>query len=1168
VEDFQQIPWGVVLPLLVSFLGGIFGCVLLLMKFPAARHLGKLLLGYAFLIIPIYSSEFPINEWQIAILVAVFLFLYARAFFTQKNRISYVHLIPVIVSVALLITSVLIDRIVASVIIVVYGVLLLRLLNQEANQRGIQWFSNPGSRLTWFRNFITINSIGLLFLLSGLTSLYLLSGYVLVILVFVVYQAFKESEFLTPIPIGNKYQKSTLTPQIKAAVLDKIEGVMAAEFYLRDDASLTNLAKELGVTIHHLSQVLNESLKISFQDLIARYRIRRACKILRDEEYEQVKIESVAAMVGYNSKSAFNTAFKRRTGLTPSEYRDKKEVLIYGEERLSERKGPLNKDRRFSLNHVFNLKIKSGMIQHFFKIFGRNVKRNGLFSFLNVLGLTVGFTCSILIYLFLEEELSYDQSIPDSERIYRVAWNSDNPQTRTPHPMAQAMVKDFPEVEEAVSISPWYGPGLSKDLVRVKNPKTNVVFGETDFFFADSTFFDVFQLSILEGDEEALSTPFSLVITQDMATKYFGDSSAIGRELLINDMPIAVTTVVEPMPKNAHFHFNAIMPYVTLKQINPNDSWLTWADYGHFNYLKLKPGANAEKLESKIPDWIPTYLAWWNERREEFEATGTGFILQSIQSIHLHSHLRWELENNGNILYVYILAGTLAFLLLIVTINYINLTTAKSIERAKEVGVRKTLGAVSRNLTAQFYLESFLFCLVAFLLSYILAYLLMDSFNYLSGKRFDVSKLVEFGFISKAILFCIVIALLAGFYPAITISSFQPTEVLKGKLTTNGKGVRLRSALVIFQFTISAILISGSLIIYQQIDFMKEKDLGFDQDAIISLSIPASIEMGGIDLNKVRNLQEQIEAIKGVHLTSLVSNVPGGQFNQHAYYAPMDPNNRVDASEWMVDYGFEKVLNLEVVDGRAFDRTYSSDSVAGFMINKVTAQLLNLENPVGEKLIWVGNDEEFEGTIVGVVNDFHYRSLHESIQPLVIALQPLGAAEILVKMEGEEFSQIINSIKPLYEQMGSELPFEYHFLDDELAALYEQEERTLSIFSIFSMVALVLASLGLLGMAIATLNQRIKEVGMRKILGATSGQIMGMILGQFVRLVIVAIIIGLPLSYVLMEGWIAEFSYQAPVGIMPFISAVAILLLVAIISVISAVAKITYANPVEALRYE
>lgn len=1173
MDQWMNFPWLEslsVMTLSTLMVGALSGAALLLSKSPAGRWLGFLIVSDLLLLV-VKTSLAPFLPVGLALTIAV-LFLYLRAFFYQRNRTPLYHYL-VLISTGLLILlfqdSLFISWMTSVLVLVGYVFLIIKLLIRESQTRGFSYFLNAGPRISWLRNFVILKVI---FLVS---FLFPLEGYIyhllfLILLFQILYQLIGESAFLSPIPLGNKYKKSTLTPEIKSSIIGKLDEIMRDQyFYRRDDASLTSLAELLGVTNHHLSQVLNDSLKISFQDLIARFRVREACQLLKDEANDQVKIENIATQVGYNSKSAFNTAFKRRTGQTPSEYRDAKGVLIYGEERLSERKEPLIKNRRFSLNHVFKLKMNSDMIQHFFKIFSRNVKRNGLFSFLNVLGLTVGFTCSILIYFYVQDELSYDQELPDSDRIYRIAWISDNPQTRTPHPMAQAMVSDFPEVEEAVSLSPWYGPGLSRDKIRVKNVKTNVIFEEPDFYFADSTLFDVFKLKVLEGDKDALKKPFSLVITEPMAKKYFGDSSAIGQELSMNDMALAVSAVVEPMPEHSHFHFNGIIPYVTLKQINPTSNWMTWADFGHFNYIRLKEGASHEELEAKIPEWTLGYIDVNEAMREIVLAREERFELQPITSIHLNSHLRWELENNGNILYVYILLVVLGFLILIAAINYTNLTTAKSIERAKEIGVRKTLGAISKNLSGQFYLESVLFSLFALCLSIAIAVLLLDGFNSISGKQFQVADLFNVSFLTKALVLGIGVGVLAGFYPALALSSFKPTEVLKGKLTTSVKGVRLRSALVILQFTISAILISGSLIIFNQLQYMKGKDLGFDQDAVISLNVPISVAKGNVDLDALRTTQNQLEAINGVRTTALSSSIPGGQFNQHPYFLRDNPEQRVDASELMVDYGIEKVLGFEVVQGRIFDRSFAKDSVGGVIINETFAKQLQIENPVGMTLVQDASGREYEMRIIGVIKDFHFQSLHQEIQPLMMAVQPLGAGHMLVKLSGQQFSETITKIEEIYNaNIESELPFEYHFLDQELASLYEQEERTLSIFSIFSMVALILASLGLLGMAIAILNQRIKEVGMRKILGATSGQIMRMILGQFVRLVVVAIIIGLPLSYLLMEGWIAEFSYRAPVGIMPFIGAIMILLLVAVISVISAVTKITYSNPVEALRYE
>lgn len=1150
-------------------IGTMTGVGLLLNKRPTGRWLGFLIISYLILLVTVTGG---FANYTIAAFaqLSIAIYVYLRSFFYQKNRISPIHFIVLLFGWLLpFVLDESIGQFIIGAVATAYAILCIRLLLSESQARGFSYLLNPGSRIVWLRNFVGFQTITLIAFLFPLEE-WVYSMLIVWLITYILHQLFQESSFLSPIPIGNKYKKSTLAPGIKAAMVEKLEDIMLVQkFYRNDDASLTKLADKLGVTNHHLSQVLNDSLKISFQDLIARYRIREACQLLRDESNEQVKIENIATQVGYNSKSAFNTAFKRRTGQTPSEYRDSKDVLIYGEERLSERKEPQNAASRFDLNHVFNLKIRSGMIQHFFKIFSRNVKRNGLFSFLNVLGLTVGFTCSILIYLFIQDELSYDKSLPNADRMYRIAWMSDNPQTRTPHPMAQTMVSDLPEVEEAVSISPWYGPGLSRDKIRVKNIRTNVVFEEPDFFFADSTFFDIFQLKVLEGDPEALSKPFSLVITEPMARKYFGDSTAVGQELSLNDMELAVSAVVEPMPEHAHFHFNALIPYVTLKQINPTSNWMKWADFGHFNYIRLKEGANADEVEAKIPGWVVNYLDWDQSAKDRLMESEGGFKLQAVTDIHLHSHVRWELEDNGNILYIYILGAILAFILLIAAINYINLTTAKSIERAKEVGVRKTLGAITRNLSGQFYLESILFSMAALLVSFGLAALLLNGFNNISGKHFEAAQLLEWSFLSKSLLIGLGIGVLAGFYPAIALSSFKPTEVLKGKLTTTSKGVRLRSALVILQFSISAILISGSFIIFNQIRFMKDMDLGFDQEAVISLNVPISIAKGNIDLEALRTTQHLLKQINGVRSTTMTSSVPGGQFNQHPYFLRDIPEERVDVSELMVDYGVDEVLGLEMVEGRMFDKSYASDSVYGVIINETFAKQLNAYNLLGMTLVQDASGREYESTIVGIIKDFHFQSLHQEIQPLMMSLQPLGAGNMLVKLDGQNFGETIKKIEEVYmANIETELPFEYNFLDQDLEELYHQEEQTLSIFSIFSLIALILASLGLLGMAIAILNQRIKEVGMRKILGATTGQIMLMVLGQFARLVVIALIIGLPLSYLLMEAWITEFSYRAPVGIVPFIGAIFVLLVVATLSVVSAVSKIAFANPVDTLRYE
>ncbi|MEQ8582999.1 MAG: FtsX-like permease family protein [Marinoscillum sp.] len=1180
MKEWMDWPWPQML-LACTVVHGVMAALLLLFnKFPASQFLARLLIFLLIFLVSRLATSYLFLDQLALASVAISLFLYTRSFFTQKTRYNNKHLLTLMIPAFFSLLSGLeinfeytrvLQDVSLIIIVVIYLIATLRTAQSEGNQRGIYWFQNPGSRLVWFRNFLIFSVILIATWLTTIksVSVWEISLGVLTFCYFIYFQIFRESTFLSPIPLGNKYQKSTLTPGQKAAILERLDDLlMKDKFYLQSTISLSQLADQLHTNTHHLSQVINETKNTSFQELISLYRVREAKLLLKSPDQQQTKIENIAAMVGYNSKSAFNTAFKKYTGLTPSEFKEAKGVRSYREERLPGQKRPFYRYLDVSSYHVLP-NLKTNMVSNFLKIFYRRMVRNKVFSAINLFGLTVGFSCSILIYLFIADQLSYDKELKDSERIYRIAWLNENPQTRTPHPMAQGMARDLPEVEAATSLSPWNGVGQINETVKVENVEQEILFQEPDFFFVDSTFLDVFSLEVLAGDKDALRKPWSLVITDKMAKKYFGDEDPIGRELNVNDMPVEIAAVIEGMPEKSHFHIQGLVSYVTIKSINPNNPWFTWDDFGHFNYIKIKPGVDHQLLESKIPNWVLPYLNWPQSWKEALMEGNPRFDLQPIQDIHLTSHLRWELENNSNILYVYILTGTLIFLLLIVCINYINLTTAKSLERAREVGIKKTLGAFSENLTFQFYLESLLFCLMAWVLSLCLAVLCLDTFNYLSGQAFELSDIFNTSFLLKSVGLCLILALLAGFYPAFMLSSFHPIQVLKGKFYSSFQGRQVRNGLVVFQFCISSILIISSLIIVKQINFMKTTSLGFDHEAVISIRIHPSVEIGGIDLRQVETLKEQFGSIPGVSTTGTLSNLPGGQFNQNPIYLEESPENRVDASELYVDYSTAESLGLKMAMGRYFDPSYAADSAGtSFLINESAMSALRLENPIGKNLAWDSDPVAQKGIIVGVIKDFHYKSLHESIQPLIIQLNPGYASHLLVKMDGRNFQQTLESIQKTYEQIESELPFSYRFLDEQLANLYLAEERTLSVFSIFAGLALFLACLGLLGLALALLNQKAKEVSIRKIMGATPNHILGMVFSQFARLLGLALLLGLPLGYFLMQRWIGEFSYQVALGMTPFLLASGLLLLVALGSVSLVVLKISRANPADNLRYE
>jgi len=1157
----------------------LLATLLLFRKFPVSRALGLLVLSGLLALAPAFVTPeiHPQVQLVFVLTYVALLHRYAISFFSNTTP-TLLPLLPVPLvgmllfflpgSLSFAASHVLVPLVLAGHLIIIW-----RHIARESGTRGMSLWLTPGARLKWFRNFFFANAViifpWLLASLQVLPAAIIPLGMVL-ICSYIIFQAFQESDFLSPIPLGNKYQKSTLTAAQKASILDKLDVLIREEkFYLDTDITLSGLAGKLQTTTHHLSQVLNESRRESFQELLTYYRIREARQLLKDPEHQNTKIEHIATLAGYNSKSAFNTAFKKLTGLTPNEFKTTKGVLTDRDEHLSDREETYSNANVIDSGHRFTSNAFSMVVVHFFKVFLRQSQRNLSFSLINLLGLTVGFCCALVIYLIIHQHSGYDTTLPGSSQVYRIGWFNENPQTKTPHPMAQALVNDFPEVEAATSLTPFDRSGLNGQTVRVENPDKGMLFPELGFFFVDSTFLDVFQLKVIHGDSEALKKPFNLVISASLADKYFGEQNPIGQELIVDDWPIEIAAVIEDMPDKSHFHFSGLISYVTTKTINPGSELYSWKDFGHFNYLKLADGAEPRVVEAKIPKWAISYLSWGPTNNERLLNGETAFRLQPVNDIHLHSHLKWELEDNGNILYIYILAGAMAFILLIACVNYINLTTARSVERSREIGIRKTLGAVSSSLGFHFYLESLIFCVTSFLLACLLSALLLPLFRQLIRLPLDAHVLLQPHTLWKAGLVVLAISLLAGLYPALALSHFRPAEVLKGKMPASLHGKQLRNGLVVFQFFVSSILIVASLIILKQLHFMKTKELGFDQEAVISLRVYESVEVGGIDVEKVRVLESALLNIPGVKATSALSHLPGGRYDQATAFATNHPAETIDAAIFATDYEGLEVLNIPIIDGRTFTREFAGDSLGtNFIINQQLARKLKLKAPVGEPISWTQDGRRYEGTIIGVAKDFHFESLHKPIEPLLINLDVYGINQLVVKMEGNQFQKTLTDIQKVYQEVHPGLPFEYRFLDEQIEAQYNSEVRTLNIFSAFTVIALMLACVGLFGLAVALLHQQIKEVGIRKILGAYSTDIFSMFLGRFVKLIALALLLGLPTGYWLMQYWISEFSYQTAVGIFPFVMATLALMIVAVLSVAMIIVKIANVNPAEILRHE
>ncbi len=800
------------------------------------------------------------------------------------------------------------------------------------------------------------------------------------------------------------------------------------------------------------------------------------------------------------------------------------------------------------------------MFKNYLTIALRNLTRNKLHTTINVAGLTLGIACVFLITIYINYELGYDRHDDQYENLYRITWENENPQTRTPHPMAQALVADFPEIESAVSLSPLWAAGLTREIFSIRNLEKNLKFDESNILAVDTTFFDVFSFPIIRGDgRKALKNVNGILLSESMAMKYFGHDDPIGKHLAINSdsMLLEVMAVFKDVPSQSHFHFDFLVSYVREKALDPGNNYYTWADFGHFNYLRLRPGANAKELEGKLMPWIGKYLDLSEEDLRKATASNFGFRLQPITDIHLKSHLRWELEPNGNSEYVYIMAAAAVLTLLIACINFMNLMTAKSTERAKEIGIRKTLGAMRKQLAIQFLSESMLLVLISLAFSVLIVEVSLPIFNTLSGQLFKINYKEA---IPILLLLGITIGLGAGIYPSLFLSAIKPQSILKGKFQATGKGSRLRSTLIVFQFSISMALISGSAIIFSQLNFIQNKNLGFDKEEV--LIIPLKDES---IMSRMQTLKTELLRIEGVTAVSASSNLPGGQFNQNPVYSIEHPEHAINFSEALVDYDLIKTLNFEMQDGRFFLPDNRADSTATFVINETGANQLNIS--VGKEIRWDIGDTIITGRVIGVMKDFHFQSLHEPVRPLLFIVYP-AYNHLVIKLHTQDFENKLAQIEKVYHEFDDSFEFQFSFFDNRLNQQYKAEHNTGIIFGTFAFIAIAIACFGLFGMAMLSFSQRIKEVSIRKVLGASISGLIILLLSDFTKLIIVAIFLATPLAWWMMDHWLDNFIYQ--VGIHPsvfLVSGIA-LILISWVTLSYFTFKTSRINPAETLKSE
>lgn len=810
------------------------------------------------------------------------------------------------------------------------------------------------------------------------------------------------------------------------------------------------------------------------------------------------------------------------------------------------------------------------MLKNYINIAFRNLMKYKLYSSLNILGLSVGLSCFMIIFLFVKEELSYDQFHKDANQIYRVDFNAtlngvDHIIAQVGAPFAQAMKNDYPEVLDAVRIrksGTWF--------MKVKD--TQKVFKEENVLMADSNFFEFFTVRLIQGDPKTvLKRPKTIALDQTTAKKYFGTENPIGKVLVLdNSRDYEVTGVYEDLPRNSHFNQNMLLSMSSFGWAN-NKNWLST----NFNtYLKLEKNYNAKSLEAKFPQFTERYIGplieeYFGMTLDEFGETGNGvtFPLTAITDIHLHSNKENEIQANGDFKYVIIFSAVAIFILILACINFMNLTTARSAGRAKEVGLRKVMGAIKNQLVYQFISEALVVSFIALIFSFVLCSLCIPLFNNLTDKELLFSQLIDINYLLfiLSVVFCV--GLFSGSYPAFYLSKFQPAEVLKGRVRLGMKSGMLRSVLVIFQFSISIIMMIGTAVVFDQLSYIQNKKLGFDKEQVLM------VEDAWILRDKAESFKNEVRGNTDIVNATLTSFVPvGTNENSNLYFN--SPTAESDQSfvvnQGTVDYDFINTMGINMSMGRFFSKEFGTDSSA-VIINKVAAKMFGYKEPIGDKIYTHGGSDEnpeiVSYNIIGIVDDFHFTSLKNNISPLILHLGK-RSGYALFKVNSENVSRTISEIESVWDEFAPGQPFAYNFMDQKFDSMYEAEQKTGHIFSVFAGLGIAIACLGLFGLAAFTAEQRTKEIGIRKAMGASVTSIVNLLSKNFIKLVISSFIVAAPIAYYAMEYWLEDFAYRTELDVVTFLAVGLVAFVIAWCTMSFQSWKAAKANPVNCLKEE
>ncbi len=804
------------------------------------------------------------------------------------------------------------------------------------------------------------------------------------------------------------------------------------------------------------------------------------------------------------------------------------------------------------------------MFKNYLKVAVRNFWKHKGYSFINLFGLAVGMSCCILILLYMRDEFRYDRYVPKADQVYRLALRAQTRDrgliqtARTPPPWAPVLASDYPEIESYVRIK----TPLVSWMISYEDEEKR--FHEKGFYFADASVFDFFGFELIKGDPAtALKEPRSVVLTETAARKYFGDEDPMNRILRAdNTYDFRVTGVMRDVPRNSHFSFDILASFESLVVL-PIYSGNAYVDFQRnglnpdvYTYLRLKKGVRPAELENKMPGFLNKYLAG------QISQIGIRIepFLQPLLRIHLHSNIEAEIGANSSISTITIFSAIAAFILLVACINFMNLATARSAGRAQEVGLRKVVGAERRQLIIQFLGETLFMTVLALLLSLAFARLLLPVFKVLSGKELSL-PLTSPSLILSLVGITLLVGLVAGSYPALFLSSFQPAKVIRGSLRSGQGGTRLRQGLVVFQFAVSTVFIIGTGVVFSQLRFVQNKPLGFDKENVVVLSLgdPRARVVYRTFVDRVTQNPDVISAAGA-------SSLPGGLINL-GFVRPegADSSEQVPMEIIICDHDFLKTMGIELEAGRDFSLDHSTDVREALLLNETAVDQLGWAGQPLNKQVYFGN---VSNRVIGIVKDFHVKSLHTKINALFLHLAPHPDPlhYMAVRIRPGDIGRTLSGIEKAWREIYPHDPFAYSFLDQDLDHLYRAEGLRSRVFLAFSVLTILIACLGLFGLASFTAEQKTKEIGIRKVLGASTPSLVRLLTGEFMRLVLLASLVSWPIAYFIMRGWLGSFAYRTGVGPVTFVMATVLAVLIALLTVGYQAVKASLANPADAIR--